>query len=84
VFFELLLDDAPISHEAPARHVVLVLEVKDFLLEFVDGCLNLTFLLDNFVQLPALLQSFQLFQFLLVIIDDLFVINQFSAVDILA
>ena len=83
VFLELLLDYASISNQTAAGHVVLVLQAEDFLLELVDGVLDLAFLLDDLVQLATFFQTLQLLQFLLIVLYDLFVVDGLCIEDIL-
>jgi len=83
MLLEFFLNDASVCDQTAACHIVLVLEVEDFLLELVDGVLDLTLFLYDFVQFATLLQGFHLFQLLLVVLDDLLVVYYLCVVDLL-
>ena len=57
MLFQLFFNDAPISHQTSACHIVLILKVKYLLLQFIYRGLDLTLLLYNFMQLPTFFES---------------------------
>ena len=59
MLFQLFFNDAPISHQTSACHIVFVLEVEYLLLQFIYGTLDLTLLLNNFMQLPTFFESIE-------------------------
>ena len=83
MLFQLFFNNAPISNQTSSCHIVLILEVEYLLLQLIYGGLDLTFFLNNFMQLPTFFESIQFLQFLLVVIYNFFVIDELSIVDIL-